>query len=96
MSFVGAFLITSGTGSASIFLASPEAKVYDAVHELVEDEMMLYTGDQESIPHDDMLDCMADLTDEEVMARFTPPEGTAVESHEFGTRSSSSKRLFAR
>ena len=75
---------------------APEAKVYDAVHELVEDEMMLYTGDQESIPHDDMLDCMADLTDEEVMARFTPPEGTAVESHEFGTRSNGSKRLFAR
>ena len=54
---------------------APEAKVYDAVHELVEDELMLYTGDQGSIPHDDMIDCMADLTDEEVMARFTPPEG---------------------
>jgi hypothetical protein len=66
------------------------------VHELVEDEMMLYTGDQGSIPHDDMLDCMADLTDEEVMARFTPPEGTAVEGRDVGMRNNSSKRLFAR
>ena len=75
---------------------APEAKVYDAVHELVEDELMLYTGDQSSIPHDDIIDCMADLTDEEVMARFTPPEGGMGDGREREMRNNRQNRLFAR
>lgn len=75
---------------------APEAKVYDAIHELVEDELMLYTGDQGSIPHDDIIDCMADLTDEEVIARFTPPEGGMGDGHGREMRNNRSNRLFAR
>ena len=76
----------------------PEAQIYDLVQELVEDEMMLYTGDQASIPHDDMIDCMADLTDEEVIRDFTPPEGGAQggAQSEKTVRKEASSRLFAR
>ena len=58
--------------------------------------MMLYTGDQSSIPHDDMIDCMADLTDEEVLRDFTPPEGGAPIRDDRGSRREASGRLFAR
>ncbi|MBR6733280.1 MAG: terminase family protein [Kiritimatiellae bacterium] len=61
----------------------PETQVYDLVQEMVEDELMLYTGDQTSILHDDMIDCMADLTDEEVLAQFTPPEGGETQGEAF-------------
>ena len=76
----------------------PEAKVYDAVQEMVEDELMMYTGDQGSIPHDDMIDCMADLTDEEVLAEFTPPEGGVCQTELANQerRNMPSSRLFAR
>ncbi len=53
---------------------APTAEVYDFTHEFVEDEYNHYTGVQSSIPHDDMLDCMADQTDPEVEKRFTPKE----------------------
>ena len=54
---------------------TPDIKVYDFVREMVDDELLVYTGDQKSIPHDDIIDCMADLTDPEVMEEFRPPEG---------------------
>lgn len=74
----------------------PEAKVYDAIQELVEDELLMYTGDQTSIPHDDIIDCMADLTDEEVLASFTPPDGGVGAGRERESRNMPSSRLFAR
>ena len=58
--------------------------------------MMLYTGDQASIPHDDMIDCMADLTDEEVLRDFTPPEGGAPIHDERSARRDAAGRIFAR
>ena len=74
-----------------------EAQVYDFTREMVEDELLLYTGDQASIPHDDMIDCMADLTDEEVMHVFTPPEG-GMSREEFDARRDTRREdnLFAR
>ncbi len=74
-----------------------EAQVYDFVREMVEDELLLYTGDQASIPHDDVIDCMADLTDEEVMHVFTPPEG-GMSREEFDARRDTRREdnLFAR
>ena len=76
----------------------PEAQIYDLVQEMVEEELLLYTGDQTSIPHDDMIDCMADLTDEEVMRDFTPPEAGAPTGAqgESARRKETSNRLFAR
>jgi len=76
----------------------PEAQIYDFVQELVEDELMLYTGDQTSIEHDDIIDCMADLTDEEVLRYFTPPEDGAPNGMltEKAGRKEASTRLFAR
>ncbi len=53
-------------------------RAYDAVREFVEDEYLRYTGVQGSIPHDDMLDCLADLTDPEVLDAFTPPDDPAA------------------
>ena len=75
-----------------------EAKVYDAVQGLVEGELMLYTGEQTSLAHDDMIDCMADLTDDEVLAEFTPPDGGAPPpaQGEDPARREASSRLFAR
>ena len=74
----------------------PEAQIYDVTQELVEDELLLYTGDQASIPHDDMIDCMADLTDEEVLGTFTPPEGGAPVHDERSARRDAAERIFAR
>lgn len=78
---------------------APETQTYDFVHELVETELIPYTGDQRSIPHDDMVDCMADLTDEEVLGDFTPPEGGSPVPGEWraaGRRASGGDGLFAR
>ena len=47
---------------------------YDLVKEL-HDEWDAYTGSCEDLEHDDMIDCLADITDEEVMTHFTPPDG---------------------
>lgn len=49
-------------------------KSYDAVQEFVDDEYLRYTGVQSSIPHDDMLDCLSDVMDPEVLDAFTPPD----------------------
>ena len=54
-------------------VATPQA--YDFVNELVEDEIVPYTGRQDSLKHDDQLDCMSDLMDDEILKTFTPPEG---------------------
>jgi len=52
---------------------------YDPVLEFVEDEYKKYTGVQDSIPHDDMLDTLADLWDDEVLKVFRPPDGGGFE-----------------
>lgn len=49
-------------------------KAYDAIWEFVHDEYLRYTGVQSSVPHDDMLDCLSDITDPEVIEAFTPPD----------------------
>ena len=49
-------------------------ETYDLVKELVEDEYLTYSG-AESIEHDDMIDCLADICDEEVLREFTAPTG---------------------
>lgn len=73
-------------------------RTYDAVKEFVEDELLLYTGDQTSLAHDDIIDCAADLMDEEVLARFLPPDGGVSREAEFARkmREESENRLFAR
>ena len=46
-----------------------------------------------------MIDCMADLTDEEVLRDFTPPEGGAAEDfagQNQRIRKEASSRIFAR
>ena len=53
--------------------ASETVRSYDAIHEFVEDEYAPYTGVQSSIPHDDMLDTLADIMDPEVLEAFQPP-----------------------
>lgn len=74
----------------------PEVKAYDPIHELIEDELVPYTGTQDSIPHDDGLDCMADLTDEEVMRVFTPPAGLGRGDAETTNWASDSRRRMFR
>lgn len=47
-------------------------ETYDLVAEMKEDEYDIYTG-AESTTHDDMIDCLADIMDDEVLAQFTAP-----------------------
>lgn len=47
---------------------------YDFVAEF-RDEFDKYTGNCEDLEHDDIIDCLADICDDEVIKSFTPPEG---------------------
>lgn len=55
-------------------LADGTVESYDAVEEFREQEYLPYCG-KDSTPHDDMVDCLADILDPEVMELFTPPRG---------------------
>lgn len=69
---------------------------YDLVKELVEDEMVPYTG-QDSTPHDDLVDCLADIMDDVVLKEFTPPTWDAPDRTGASSRASDPGRhLFAR
>ena len=48
-------------------------EIYDMVNEFIETEYKVYSG-PESTPHDDMLDCLADIMDDEVLKEFLPPQ----------------------
>jgi len=49
------------------------AVVYDFVAEF-KDEFDRYTGNCEDLEHDDIIDCLADICDDEVLKSFKPPE----------------------
>ena len=68
------------------------AEVYDAAKELYDDEYLPYTG-AESTPHDDMIDCLADIMDDVVLRDFEVPH-----DHRFdpANRPANRPRLFAR
>lgn len=52
----------------------PKPVTYDLVQEL-RAEYDGYTGNCEDLPHDDAIDCLADIEDDEVKRSFTPPNG---------------------
>ena len=58
---------------------------YDAVEEFREQEFLPYCG-KDSTPHDDMIDCLADILDPEVMELFTPPKGGSFAAEGADTR----------
>ena len=71
-------------------------EAYDLVKELLEDELIPYTG-QDSTPHDDIVDCLADIMDDVVLKEFTPPTGTAPDRYGIPSRDADAGRhLFAR
>ena len=60
-------------------------ETYDLIAEFKEGEYLPYTG-AESTPHDDIIDCLADICDEEVTKSFRPPDNDA---HYQGTTNAS-------
>lgn len=53
-------------------------EAYDLVAEYENDEYLPYSG-ADSTTHDDIIDCLADIMDDEVLKSFTPPDNDTVD-----------------